>query len=144
MFGGKVTEYIDDVAGISATRHARKPVVTASMDSVDFLYPIRRGQSICLEAFVSWAHKTSMEVFVKVLAEDLLTGERNVCATSFLTFVAVDREGKPQEVPPLIPETEVEKGLFEGAAERAAVRKQRRRHSKSLAEQFGISKPWEK
>ena len=72
MFGGKVMAYIDDLAAISATRHARMPVVTASTDSVDFLHPVRNGESVCLESFVTWTHKTSLEVFVKVVAEDLL------------------------------------------------------------------------
>lgn len=143
VFGGRVTAYIDDVAGISATRHARKLVVTASMDSVDFLHPIRRGHSICLESFVSWTRKTSMEVFVKVVAEDMLTGDRHVCATSFLTFVAVDRDGNPQEIPPVVPETELEKVLFDGAPERAEMRRKRRRQSRAIAEQFGVAKPWE-
>lgn len=143
MFGGKVMAYIDDVAAISATRHARMPVVTASTDSVDFLYPIRNGQSVCLESFVTWTHKTSIEVFVKVIAEDMLTGERNICATSFLTFVAVDEKGKPQLVPGVIPETEQEKRLYEEAPNRAARRRERRKHSKAVAEMFGVSKVWE-
>lgn len=83
MFGGKLMAYIDDIAAISAMRHARKHVVTASTDSVDFLHPIYEGNSVCLEAFVTYTGQTSMEVFVKVIAEDLLTGERNVCALSF-------------------------------------------------------------
>jgi acyl-CoA hydrolase len=143
IFGGKVMAYIDDVAAISATRHARKPVVTASTDSVDFLHPIKNGQSICLESFVTWTRKTSMEVFVKVVAEDLLTGQRKVCATSFLTFVALGEDGKPCEVPPVQPETELEKILFEGAEDRAELRKQKRASSRQLARQFGVAKPWE-
>src|SRR5699024_3561023 len=67
MFGGKLLAYIDDVAAIAAVRHARQPVVTASMDSVDFLEPILEGHSICVEAFVTWTHHTSMEVFVKAV-----------------------------------------------------------------------------
>ncbi len=144
MFGGKVMAYIDDIAAISATRHARMPVVTASTDSVDFLYPIKHGQSVCLESFVTWTRNTSMEVFVKVIAEDLLTGERNISATSFLTFVAVDEKGKPQQVPGIVPETEQEKRLFEEAPSRAEKRGARRRHSKELAKMFGVSKVWEK
>src|SRR5690625_1717938 len=101
--------YMDDVAAIAATRHARKPVVTASTDSVDFLSPVIQGDSICLEAFVTWTHRTSMEVFVKAVTENLLTGERKVCATAFLTFVAVDDAGKPSIVPSVYPQTEQEK-----------------------------------
>ncbi len=142
IFGGKVMSYIDDIAAISAIRHARMPVVTASTDSVDFLHPITNGQSVCLESFVTWTHKTSLEVFVKVVGENLLTGERIVCATSFLTFVALDMQGKPHAVPPVIPETEFEKELFNDAPARAERRIQRRALSKSMAKKFGITKPW--
>ena len=137
MFGGKVMYYIDDIAVISAMRHARTAVVTASIDSVDFLHPIRNGQSVSLEAFVTWTHRTSIEVFVKVIAEDLLSGERTVSATSFVTFVALDVNGEKQMVPPVLPETELEKFLFEGAPERAKKRLANREQSKALARRFG-------
>lgn len=126
MFGGKLMAYIDDVAAISAMRHARTEVVTASTDSVDFLHPIYEGNAVCLESFVTYTGRTSMEVIVKVIAEDLKTGERNVCAISFLTFVGIDSEGKPTAVPGLLPESEEEKVLYESAKERAQVRKRRR------------------
>ncbi len=143
VFGGRVMAYIDDIAALSAMRHARKPVVTASTDSVDFLRPIKTGQSICLESIVTWAHNTSMEVFVKVIGEDLMTGQRTVCATSFLTFVAVDNDNRPVPVPGVIPETDIEKELHDSAPERAKHRQKRRKRSHSIAEQFGASKPWE-
>ncbi|MEC5424390.1 acyl-CoA thioesterase [Virgibacillus sp. C22-A2] len=142
LFGGKLMAHIDDVAAIAAVRHARKPVVTASTDSVDFLAPVKEGHSICVEAFVTWTHSTSMEVFVKAVAEDLLTGNRRVCTTAFLTFVAVDDAGKPVPVPSIYPETELEKMLHEGASIRAKHRKERRKQSKELAVNFGTSFPW--
>ena len=142
MFGGRVMAYIDDIAALSATRHARMPVVTASTDSVDFLHPVQIGQSVCLEAFVSWTHKTSLEVFVKVVAEDLISGERNVCTTAFLTFVAIDDAGHPQPVPPVIPESELERFLHEGGPGRAAARRTRRDLSKQLAARFGTQPGW--
>lgn len=144
MFGGKVMAYIDDIAALSATRHARMPVVTASTDSVDFLHPVYIGQSVCLEAFVTWTHKTSIEVFVKVVAEDLLSGERNVCTTAFLTFVAVDGEGRPQPVPPVLPESELERFLHDGAPARAEARRRRRDLSKELASRFGTAPLWQR
>lgn len=144
MFGGKLMAYIDDIAAISAMRHARKPVVTASTDSVDFLYPIYEGNSVCLEAFVTYTGQTSMEVFVKVIAEDLLTGERNVCALSFLTFVAIDENGTPSPVPEVIPETDEEKSLYNTAKERAELRKKRKKESEILAKRFGTDLPWQK
>ena len=143
VFGGKVMSYIDDIAALSAMRHARMTVVTASTDSVDFLHPIKSDQAICLEAFVTWTYNTSMEVFVKVVGEDLMTGERTVCATSFLTFVALDSHGKPHPVPPVIPGTGFEKKLFDTAPERSVLRKERRKRSKVFIEEFGETKPWE-
>ncbi len=142
MFGGRVMYHIDDIAAIAATRHARTSVVTASTDSVDFLQPIRNGHSVCLEAFVTWSHRSSVEVFVKVVAEDMLSGERTVCATSFVTFVALDVNGEKQLVPEVIPETELEKFLFAGAPERARKRLEKREQSKALAERFGADSLW--
>ena len=130
--------HIDEVAGLSAMRHARMTVVTASTDSVDFLQPIKSGQAICAEAFVTWTHNTSMEVFVKVLGENLFTGEQITCTTAFLTFVAIGGDGRPHPVPPVIPESDIEKRLYETAPERARLRKERREKSKRLAEEFGI------
>lgn len=144
LFGGKLMAHIDDVAAIAAVRHARQLVVTASTDSVDFLQPVREGDSICMEAFVTWTHNTSMEVFVKAVTEDLLTGKRKVCTTAFLTFVAIDEEGTPIPVPQVYPVTEHEKKLHENGALRAAHRKERRKQSKELAEEFGTSFPWNK
>lgn len=144
LFGGKLMAHIDDVAAIAAIRHARKPVVTASTDSVDFLEPVKEGDSICIEAFVTWTHQTSMEVFVKAVTEELLTGARKVCATAFMTFVAVDENGRPVSVPPVYPETELEKHLYKGAPLRAKRRKERRRDSKEYASKFGTEFPWNK
>ncbi|NEU29246.1 acyl-CoA thioesterase [bacterium LRH843] len=130
IFGGNVMAYIDKVASISAMRHARKAIVTASSDSLDFIAPIRIGEAICLEGFVTFTKNTSMEIFVKVEAEDLLTGEKRLTATSYLTFVALDENGKPTPVPPVIPETEEEKYHFETAKERDEQRKKRRQDRK--------------
>ena len=138
MFGGMVMNYIDDIASISAFRHARQQVVTASTDSVDFLSPINIGQMICLESFVTWTHKTSMEVYVNVISEDLKTGERRICASSFLTFVAIDENGKTQLVPSVVPETDFEKELHKTAPDRFKRRMERKIHSKMLAEKFPI------
>ena len=142
IFGGKVMSYIDDVAALSARRHCRMIVVTASTDSVDFLRPLKVGQAIHLEAFVTWTNNTSMEVFVKIMGEDLWTGERFVGATAFLTFVALDKDGKPHPVPPVIPETEQEKKLFDTAPERSILRSERRHRSRNFAEKFGMVTPW--
>jgi acyl-CoA hydrolase len=142
MFGGKLMAYIDDVAAISAMRHSRSSVVTASTDSVDFLHPIWEGNAVCLEAFVTYTGETSMEVIVKVVAEDLKKGDRNLCAISLLTFVALDDDGKPTPVPRVIPQTEQEKSLYKSAEKRAEIRKDRRKETKSLEELFGTDLPW--
>ncbi|WP_416826180.1 acyl-CoA thioesterase [Ectobacillus polymachus] len=134
LFGGRLMYFIDDIASIAAARHSRSSTVTASTDSVDFLNPISKADCVCLEAYVTWTGRTSMEVFVKIIAENLVTGERKIAATSFLTFVAIGTDGWPKEVAPVIPETDEEKYLHTTAIERASRRKDHRQHSKSLAE----------
>jgi acyl-CoA hydrolase len=126
MFGGRVMAYVDKVGSVAAMRHSRRPVVTASSDSLDFLEPIKVGEAIQVEAFVTWTHNTSMEVYVKVESENLLTGEVKLTATSFLTFVALGADGRPTPVPPVIPETEEERWLYETAPARYESRKQRK------------------
>ncbi|GAA4878609.1 acyl-CoA thioesterase [Paenibacillus vulneris] len=126
MFGGIVMRYIDKIATIASMRHSRRGVVTASSDSLDFLAPVKVGEAIMLEAYVSWTHRSSMEVFVKVESENLFTGERKTTATSFLTFVALDDQGKPTPVPAVIPETDEERRLFDSAEERYQARKKRK------------------
>ncbi|MCL6516646.1 acyl-CoA thioesterase [Alicyclobacillus sp.] len=143
LFGGKLMAYIDDIASISAARHARANVVTASTDSVDFLCPIRQSDSVCLTSYVTWTGRTSMEVFVKVVAEDLKTGERRIAATAFLTFVALDDQGTPVPVPPVRPESEEERVLYETAPRRAELRKQHRNESKALAAHLRTEKFWD-
>ncbi|OLN23620.1 acyl-CoA thioesterase [Domibacillus antri] len=133
LFGGKLMAHIDDVASISATRFARNPTVTASTDSVDFLRPIKVGDTVTLKAMVTHTGHSSMEVFVRVTSENLVTGDEEVAAISFLTFVALDENGRPVEVADVIPESEEEKWLFDTAPARAAYRKTRKDHSKELA-----------
>ncbi|MFB3161200.1 acyl-CoA thioesterase [Neobacillus sp. 179-J 1A1 HS] len=143
LFGGKLMSDMDMIASISAVRHARKEVVTASTDSVDFLSPITQQDSICIESFVTYTGTSSMEVFVKVIAENLITGNRKIAATAFLTFVALDENGKPTKVPGIVPESEEEKKLFETGKDRAEKRKEHRKNSKELASYFTTEKPWE-
>ncbi|MBP3038272.1 acyl-CoA thioesterase [Bacillaceae bacterium Marseille-Q3522] len=142
LFGGKLMSYIDDIAAISAMRHSRKKVVTASNDSVDFLHPVYEGNSVCLEAFVTYTGRTSMEVFIKVIAENLLTGDRHICALSFITMVAINEEGKPTPVPKVVPQSDVEKHLFNTAPERAKIRKKRKKDSEMRAKYYGADVPW--
>ncbi|WP_373230990.1 acyl-CoA thioesterase [Cohnella sp.] len=126
MFGGTLMQYIDKISAISAMRHAGTPVVTASTDSLDFLTPIRLGEVVELEAFVTWTHRSSMEIYVVVRAENLFSGDRRVTCTAFSTFVAVDENGKPTLAPPVQPENDAERKLFDSAPERYEQRKKRR------------------
>jgi acyl-CoA hydrolase len=143
LFGGKLMSYIDDIASISATKLCRVTAVTASTDSVDFLHPIRPTDSVSLESFVTWTGRSSMEVFVKIITEDLRSGRRGIAATSFLTFVALDENNKPMPVPPVFPETEEERRLYETAGNRAEIRKRRREESQKFAGYLLAKYPWE-
>ncbi|GIN84964.1 acyl-CoA thioesterase [Heyndrickxia sporothermodurans] len=144
LFGGILMKKLDDAATLSARRHSRvKECVTASTDSIDFLCPIHQTDSVCVESFVTYTGRTSMEIFCKVIAEDIMTGERRIAATAFLTFVALDENKRPVEIPKVIPETEEEKFLFNTGKERAEMRKLRREKSKELAGYININKPWD-
>lgn len=109
VHGGVVMKYVDTAAGVAAIRHARKIAVTASIDRLDFHHPVFIGNLLILKASVNMVGKTSMEVGVRVEAENPLTGEVRHTASAYLTFVALDPQGKPASVPPLICETEEEK-----------------------------------
>lgn len=123
LFGGKLMQLIDVVGAISAARHARSIVVTASMDHLDFVAPVHVGEFLILRASVNRAFKTSMEVGVKAMVEDVLggSGMRHV-ASAYLTYVAVDMFGKKVNVPVVVPETDHQKRRFEDAANRRAMR----------------------
>lgn len=139
LFGGKLMAYIDEVASIAAVRHAKKMAITASTDSVDFLAPVKVGDFIGVEAMVTYTNNTSMEVFVKVVKEDVATDRKEVCATAFLTFVAIDENGKPTPVPQVYPQTEDEKLLYHGAKKRKEHRENRRKESRKMAAMFNES-----
>ncbi|OUB28160.1 acyl-CoA thioesterase [Bacillus thuringiensis serovar yunnanensis] len=142
LFGGKLLADIDNIASIAATRHSRKHCVTASIDSVSFLTPIYETDSVCYEAIVCYTKKSSMEVLVKVVAEDLLLGERRIAATCFITFVAL-KEEKPFLVPKVIPETEEEHLLYKFGEDWAKRREMARLKSKEMAELLTVAKPWD-
>ncbi|WP_113926945.1 acyl-CoA thioesterase [Bacillus sp. P14.5] len=118
IFGGTVLSYIDEIAAISAMKHSRKVVVTASIDTVNFLSSAVVGDILTLEACVVSTGRTSMEVFVKVESEDLESGRKTLTTTSILTMVAKDKEGRPTPVPGVIPQTAEEKRLLKTAQQR--------------------------
>ncbi len=118
LMGGQLLHWMDIITAISAHRHCRRVVVTASVNNVSFGHPIKLGDLVTLEAKVSRAFTTSMEVFVDVFVEDHITGMREKSNEAIYTFVAVDQIGRPIEVPALIPETAEEKERFDGALRR--------------------------
>jgi acyl-CoA hydrolase len=122
VLGGKVMHLVDLAGAMAAMRHARRPVVTASVDSLHFLHPVRIGQLLILRSSVNRVFRTSMEVGVRVLAENLLTGERVHTCSAYLTFVALDANGIATPVPPVIPETEQQHRWYREAEERRAYR----------------------
>ena len=126
VFGGRVMEWIDIAAAICANRHCRTTVVTASMDDLHFLAPIRAGMFVILEATLNYAGKTSVEVGVEVLSEEPSTGARTRACAAYLTFVAVDAKGRPVAVPPLLPETAEERRRHAEAEQRRRFRLERR------------------
>jgi acyl-CoA hydrolase len=118
LFGGELLARMDRAASISASRHCRHIVVTASVNHVAFSKPIALGTVVTVEAKVSRAFKTSMEVYIDVWIEDRTSGEKTKANEGIYTFVAVDEHGTPVEVPDLIPETELEKQRYEAALRR--------------------------
>lgn len=129
VFGGKVMALVDIAAAMAAGKHARSVVVTASIDALHFIAPIKLGEYIHIKSSVNFAGKTSMEVGVRVDKENPLTGEMKHCATAYLTFVALDTDGSPKLVPGVVAETKAEKRRYEAA-------KIRRAHRLKLAQQL--------
>jgi acyl-CoA hydrolase len=122
IFGGILMQWIDIAGGIAAARHSGGPVVTASMDRLHFLTPVQLGEVVTVQAQVNFAGTTSMEVGVRVFAEDRAMSSARQTTRAYLTFVAVDDEGRPRPVPPLRLETAVDRRRFADARRRRAVR----------------------
>lgn len=118
LFGGELLARMDRAASIAARRHSRRITVTASVNHVAFNRAIPLGSVVTVEAAVSRAFNTSMEIFIDVWIEDRFTGERSKANEAIYTFVAVDDTGKPTEIPPLRPETDLERERFEAALRR--------------------------
>lgn len=125
IFGGQVLSYLDEISAIAAMKHAGAAVVTASIDSVDFVSPATVGEVLEIEAVVTSTGRTSMEVFVTVHSIDLLSSARKLTTESFVTMVAMDEENRPTPVAPVYPETKAEKALYDKAPARRANRKER-------------------
>jgi len=127
VFGGQVMAWIDICAAVSAKRFSHSDVVTASMDSLQFTAPIKQGEIAVLQSQVNWAGRTSMEVGVRVESEDPYTGNRTHTSTAYLTFVAVNEDGKTHAVPELVPQTTEDKQRWHDAI----ARREQRLHARA-------------
>ncbi|MCG8310965.1 MAG: acyl-CoA thioesterase [Cytophagales bacterium] len=122
LMGGKMMYWMDIAAGISAQKLSNSLAVTASVDNISFKHPIEISSVVTLRAQVTRSFKTSMEVYIEVTAENIPKKTKQMTNSAFFTFVAVDKNGNPMPVPELIPETEREKELYEGALRRRQLR----------------------
>lgn len=118
VFGGVILSLVDRVAAVAAIRHARGPCVTVSVDRVEFREPIHVGELVIARASVNFVGRTSIEVGVRMEAEDIVTGARRHTNSCHLTFVAIDAEGRPRPVAPVVPETDEQKQRYERARRR--------------------------
>lgn len=109
LLGGRLMHWIDIAGAMVASRHSNKVVATVALDSLDFRHPTRMGELVILRAKLTWTGKTSMEVNVKAYAENIKAGTVILTNKAFITFVALDDDGKPSSIPPILPETEEEK-----------------------------------
>jgi acyl-CoA hydrolase len=137
VFGGVVLAMLDKTAAVAAIRHSRSACVTASIDRVDFREPIHLGDLVVMKASVNYVGRTSMEVGVRVEAEDLQTGSRRHTNSCYLTFVAVDRNGRPIQVPDLKPESPDELRRYEAAVARRRRRLEEREQEEKHTREFG-------
>ncbi len=144
LYGGKLMSILDDVTSISASRHCRRPIMTASTDKLDFLHPLYENHSVCVESYVSGTGHKSMEVFAKVIGENIETGERYLAATCFMTFVVVKAEDDFKGIPQIIPETQEEIMISNGYEKRKAQRMHELALNKELANHISTAIPWTK
>ncbi len=124
LFGGQLMAWIDVVGAVAARRHAGSDVTTASVDHLDFLSSVALNDTVVLDARVTWTGRTSLEVCVETFVERL-NGERHLVNRAYSVFVAIDDQGRPKPVPPMIPETVAEKVEWERALRRRALRRER-------------------
>ncbi len=133
VFGGAILAMMDKCAAVAAIRHARRSCVTVSIDRVDFKEPIHVGDLVVMKASVNYAGRTSMEVGVRVETEDMVSGVRRHTNSAYLTFVSVDRNGRPVEVPEVVPETPEQRRRWAAAQERRRRRLEERVEEESAA-----------
>lgn len=136
LFGGRLMQYIDLVGAMASSRHARAIAVTASMDHLDFVAPVRVGELLILKASVNRAFRTSMEVGVRVMVEDVLEQRLRHVSSAYLTFVAMDQNGQRLVVPQIVPETEHQKRRYEDAGRRREMRASESQRKKAMRDTF--------
>ncbi len=134
VHGGVIMRLVDEAAGLCAMRHAQRPAVTIAIDSMTFYSPVRVGELVTLNASLNWVGHTSMEVGVRVVAENPLTGERTHTNSAYLVLVALDDDGQPVKVPPLILETDEERRRWAEAEARQQRRLEQRTKRQSREE----------
>jgi acyl-CoA hydrolase len=122
LLGGRLMHWIDIAAAIAASRHTKRVCVTAAVDELHFHHPVKQGEVVVLQACVNRVFHTSLEVGVRVTRENQLTGERKLTNTAYLTFVAIDNEGRPVKVDPVRPVKSIEKKRYRDAARRRQLR----------------------
>ncbi|MDI6401538.1 acyl-CoA thioesterase [Balneolaceae bacterium ANBcel3] len=138
LMGGKLMQWMDICAAISAQRHCNRNVVTVAVDSVEFVSAVALGEVVIIEGEVTRTFRSSMEIAMRVWAENLRTGSKRLCTTSFYSFVAVDADGKPVPVCDIIPETDMEKVRYEQAEKRRTQRLEQSRQIREMAKIFQI------
>lgn len=141
VFGGRILELVDGEASVAAMRVTRSTVVTASMDHVQFLQPFHLQDSMCMEAYVTGIGSRSLEVFVKVIGEHLITGERFLGFTCFMTFVVADA-AQTIVYEKIIPQTTEQQAIVDGYANRRMLRKANRQQEREMFKAVKLDKPW--
>ena len=138
LFGGRLMQFIDLVGAVAAVRHSRAIVVSASMDHLDFVAPVHVGDLLILKASVNRAFRTSMEVGVRAMVEDARAGTLRHVSSAYVTFVAVDREGRPVPVPCVLPETEHQKRRYADAGRRREMRAEESKRTREVRAALGV------
>lgn len=122
LMGGRLMHWMDIAGAIASQKHCNCPVVTASVDNVSFANPIKLGNLLTIEAKVTRSFNSSMEVYLRIWGEDLSAQYKYLSNEAYMTFVALDPNGKPRKVPELVPETEIERKIYDGALRRRQLR----------------------
>lgn len=138
LFGGRLMQFIDLVGAVAAYRHSRSIVVSASMDHLDFVAPVHVGDLLILKASVNRAFRTSMEVGVRAMVEEPRGQTLRHVSSAYVTYVAVDRDGKPVRVPCVVPETEHQKRRYEDAARRRELRATETKRAREMRAALGM------